>query len=57
MIFIWLLLFFFFLPYLGFFADEKSGAQAEFVKAANALRDKFRFAHTNSEALLQKNDE
>ncbi|XP_068595116.1 protein disulfide-isomerase A3 [Brachionichthys hirsutus] len=37
---------------VGFFAD-KSEAQKEFVKAANALRDDYRFAHTNSEALLQ----
>lgn len=37
----------------GFFADEKSTAQAEFLKAASALRDQYRFAHTNAEALLQ----
>lgn len=37
----------------GFFADDKSAAQTEFLKAASALRDKYRFAHTNSEALLQ----
>ncbi|KAF7657957.1 hypothetical protein LDENG_00019990 [Lucifuga dentata] len=37
----------------GFFADDKSTAQAEFLKAASALRDNYRFAHTNSEALLQ----
>ncbi|XP_037307800.1 protein disulfide-isomerase A3 [Pungitius pungitius] len=38
---------------VGFFADAKSTAQAEFMKAASALRDSYRFAHTNSEALLQ----
>uniref|UniRef100_A0A672F955 Protein disulfide-isomerase n=1 Tax=Salarias fasciatus TaxID=181472 RepID=A0A672F955_SALFA len=38
---------------IGFFADDKSTAQAEFQKAASALRDNYRFAHTNSEALLQ----
>lgn len=43
-----------FLP--GFFADDKSSAQAEFLKAASALRDKYRFAHTNSEAVLQSHD-
>lgn len=37
----------------GFFADDKSTAQTEFLKAASALRDNYRFAHTNSEALLQ----
>lgn len=42
-----------FLSSPGFFPDEKSGAQAEFVKAANTLREKYRFAHTNSEAVLQ----
>ncbi|XP_058502398.1 protein disulfide-isomerase A3 [Solea solea] len=38
---------------VGFFADGKSAAQAEFLSAANVLRDNYRFAHTNSEALLQ----
>lgn len=38
---------------VGFFADDKSTAQIEFLKAASALRDNYRFAHTNSEALLQ----
>uniref|UniRef100_A0A665X5L3 Protein disulfide-isomerase n=1 Tax=Echeneis naucrates TaxID=173247 RepID=A0A665X5L3_ECHNA len=38
---------------IGFFADDKSTSQAEFLKAASALRDNYRFAHTNSEALLQ----
>lgn len=36
----------------GFFADDKSSAQTEFLKAASALRDDYRFAHTNAEALL-----
>ncbi|CAG01048.1 unnamed protein product, partial [Tetraodon nigroviridis] len=38
---------------VGFFADDKSTEQAEFLKAASALRDQYRFAHTNAEALLQ----
>ncbi|XP_062245483.1 protein disulfide-isomerase A3 [Platichthys flesus] len=38
---------------VGFFADDKSTSQAEFLKAASALRENYRFAHTNSEALLQ----
>ncbi|XP_076028144.1 protein disulfide-isomerase A3 [Genypterus blacodes] len=38
---------------IGFFADDKSTAQAEFLKAASALRDNYRFAHTNLELLLQ----
>ncbi|XP_034444883.1 protein disulfide-isomerase A3 [Hippoglossus hippoglossus] len=38
---------------VGFFADDKSTSQAEFLKAASALRDNYRFAHTNSESLLQ----
>ncbi|XP_068169947.1 protein disulfide-isomerase A3 [Antennarius striatus] len=38
---------------VGFFADDKSTAQTEFLKAASALREKYRFAHTNSEELLQ----
>ncbi|XP_024912210.1 protein disulfide-isomerase A3 [Cynoglossus semilaevis] len=37
---------------VGFFSAD-STAQAEFLKAANTLRDNYRFAHTNSEALLQ----
>lgn len=37
----------------GFFADAKSTEQVEFMKSASALRDSYRFAHTNSEALLQ----
>lgn len=46
--------FFFLSP--GFFADDKSTAQAEFLKAASALRDQYRFAHSNAEALLQSQD-
>uniref|UniRef100_G3NVG1 protein disulfide-isomerase n=1 Tax=Gasterosteus aculeatus aculeatus TaxID=481459 RepID=G3NVG1_GASAC len=38
---------------VGFFADAKSTEQVEFMKSASALRDSYRFAHTNSEALLQ----
>uniref|UniRef100_A0A6Q2X6Y7 Protein disulfide-isomerase n=1 Tax=Esox lucius TaxID=8010 RepID=A0A6Q2X6Y7_ESOLU len=41
---------------VGFFADGGSTAQAEFLKSASALRESFRFAHTNSEELLQKHD-
>lgn len=40
----------------GFFADDKSTAQAEFLKAASALRDNYRFAHSNSEDLLKSHD-
>ncbi|KAM3608656.1 uncharacterized protein V6R79_002408 [Siganus canaliculatus] len=40
---------------VGFFSDAKSTAQVEFLKAASALRDNYRFAHTNAEALLQAN--
>uniref|UniRef100_A0A8C7S255 Protein disulfide-isomerase n=1 Tax=Oncorhynchus mykiss TaxID=8022 RepID=A0A8C7S255_ONCMY len=39
---------------VGFFADGGSPAQAEFLKSASALRESFRFAHTNSGELLQK---
>ncbi|XP_037538473.1 protein disulfide-isomerase A3 [Nematolebias whitei] len=41
---------------IGFFADDKSTAQAEFQKAASALRDNYRFAHTNSEDLLKSHN-
>uniref|UniRef100_UPI0037E725B5 protein disulfide-isomerase A3 n=1 Tax=Semicossyphus pulcher TaxID=241346 RepID=UPI0037E725B5 len=37
---------------VGFFADDKSTAQAEFLKTANTLRENYRFAHTNNEDLL-----
>lgn len=40
----------------GFFADDKSQEQVEFLRAASALRDNYRFAHTNSEALLKSHD-
>lgn len=38
----------------GFFADGGSAAQGEFLKAASALRESYRFAHTNNEDLLKK---
>ncbi|XP_013880516.1 protein disulfide-isomerase A3 [Austrofundulus limnaeus] len=41
---------------IGFFADDRSTAQAEFQKAASNLRDNYRFAHTNSEDLLKSNN-
>ncbi|KAM6973801.1 protein disulfide-isomerase A3 [Aplochiton taeniatus] len=40
---------------VGFFPDGGSPEQSEFLKSASALRESYRFAHTNSEALLQKN--
>lgn len=40
----------------GFFADAGSSSQSEFLKSASALRDSYRFAHTNTEALLKKQD-
>uniref|UniRef100_A0AAY4AZC0 Protein disulfide-isomerase n=1 Tax=Denticeps clupeoides TaxID=299321 RepID=A0AAY4AZC0_9TELE len=39
---------------VGFFADGGSSAQGEFLKSASALRESYRFAHTNSEDLLKK---
>lgn len=45
-----------FLSFSGFFADDRSTAQAEFQKAASNLRDNYRFAHTNSEDLLKSNN-
>ncbi|KAL2093566.1 hypothetical protein ACEWY4_010878 [Coilia grayii] len=39
---------------VGFFADGGSSAQAEFLKSASALRESYRFAHTNNEDLLKK---
>ncbi|MBN3308912.1 PDIA3 isomerase, partial [Amia calva] len=39
---------------VGFFADGSSMSQTEFLKSASALRESYRFAHTNSEELLQK---
>ncbi|XP_076877596.1 protein disulfide-isomerase A3 [Brachyhypopomus gauderio] len=41
---------------VGFFADAGSSAQSEFLKAASALRESYRFAHTNLEELLKKHD-
>ncbi|XP_023653541.1 protein disulfide-isomerase A3-like [Paramormyrops kingsleyae] len=41
---------------VGFFLDSASPAQAEFLKAAGALRESYRFAHTNNEELLKKNN-
>ncbi|XP_041652276.1 protein disulfide-isomerase A3 [Cheilinus undulatus] len=41
---------------VGFFADDGSTAQAEFLKAANTLRDNYRFAHSNAQELLKSND-
>lgn len=38
----------------GFFADGGSAAQGEFLKAASAYRESYRFAHTNVEDLLSK---
>lgn len=40
----------------GFFADAGSAAQSEFLKSANALRESYRFAHTNVDALLEKHN-
>ncbi|XP_062402861.1 protein disulfide-isomerase A3 [Sardina pilchardus] len=39
---------------VGFFADGDSSAQAEFLKTASALRESYRFAHTNNGDLLKK---
>ncbi|XP_051545976.1 protein disulfide-isomerase A3-like [Myxocyprinus asiaticus] len=41
---------------VGFFADGGSAAQGEFLKAASAFRESYRFAHTNVEDLLKKHD-
>ncbi|XP_078097604.1 protein disulfide-isomerase A3 [Mustelus asterias] len=41
---------------VGFFADSASVPQADFLKAANAMRENYRFAHTNTEELLEKYD-
>ncbi|KAK1804394.1 hypothetical protein P4O66_020422 [Electrophorus voltai] len=41
---------------VGFFADAGSAAQSEFLKAASALRESYRFAHTNLEDHLKKHD-
>lgn len=39
---------------VGFFADSGSAAQAEFLRSASALRESYRFAHTNLAELLSK---
>ncbi|GAA6093085.1 protein disulfide-isomerase A3 [Tachysurus ichikawai] len=41
---------------VGFFTDAGSAAQGEFLKAASALRESYRFAHTNVDALLKKHN-
>uniref|UniRef100_A0A8C9S0Z5 Protein disulfide-isomerase n=1 Tax=Scleropages formosus TaxID=113540 RepID=A0A8C9S0Z5_SCLFO len=41
---------------IGFFPDAASTSQAEFLKAAGALRESYRFAHTNAEELLKKHN-
>lgn len=41
----------------GFFADGGSTAQGEFLKAASAFRESYRFAHTNVEDLLKEHDD
>ncbi|XP_017330169.1 protein disulfide-isomerase A3 [Ictalurus punctatus] len=41
---------------VGFFADAGSAAQGEFLKSASALRESYRFAHTNTEELLKKHN-
>lgn len=40
----------------GFFAEAGSAAQGEFLKSASALRESYRFAHTNADALLKKHN-
>lgn len=39
---------------IGFFRDLFGPTHSEFLKAANSLREKYRFAHTSETALLQK---
>ncbi|XP_005052236.1 PREDICTED: protein disulfide-isomerase A3 [Ficedula albicollis] len=39
---------------VGFFGDASGDAYSEFMKAANSLRDNYRFAHTTEEQLVQK---
>lgn len=41
----------------GFFSDASSDAYSEFMKAANNLRDNYRFAHTSEDQLVQKYEE
>lgn len=40
----------------GFFDDAGSAAETEFLKSASALRESYRFAHTNVDALLKKHN-
>uniref|UniRef100_A0A8C6J3L7 Protein disulfide-isomerase n=1 Tax=Melopsittacus undulatus TaxID=13146 RepID=A0A8C6J3L7_MELUD len=42
---------------VGFFRDGSSDAYSEFMKAANNLRDNYRFAHTSEDQLVQKYEE
>ncbi|XP_067832017.1 protein disulfide-isomerase A3-like [Heptranchias perlo] len=39
---------------VGFFADSSSASRAQFIKAANSLRNSYRFAHTYTPELLQQ---
>ncbi|XP_051896260.1 protein disulfide-isomerase A3 [Pristis pectinata] len=41
---------------VGFFEDPASTPQADFLKAASAMRENYRFAHTNTEELIKKYD-
>lgn len=42
---------------IGFFPDASSSEQSEFLKAASALRENYRFAHTNSDTLVSASGE
>uniref|UniRef100_A0A8C4UUR6 Protein disulfide-isomerase n=2 Tax=Falco TaxID=8952 RepID=A0A8C4UUR6_FALTI len=42
---------------VGFFGDASGDAYSEFMKAANNLRDNYRFAHTSEDQLVQKYEE
>ncbi|XP_014808192.1 PREDICTED: protein disulfide-isomerase A3 [Calidris pugnax] len=42
---------------VGFFREASGDAYSEFMKAANNLRDNYRFAHTSEDQLVQKYDE
>ncbi|OCT89683.1 protein disulfide-isomerase A3 [Xenopus laevis] len=41
---------------VGFFRDLYSGPHSEFLKAANTLRENYRFAHTDENELVDKYD-
>ncbi|KAM9068347.1 protein disulfide-isomerase A3 [Sarcophilus harrisii] len=41
---------------VGFFGDLLSDSHSEFLKAASNLRENYRFAHTNVDALVRKYD-